>query len=88
LVAIERLTDKPLRDFRPVRVRGVDDGDAEIDRRSQDGDRLVVVGRLAPNSRPRNPHRAKAEAVNREIATERKRSARSRRPRVGSRRDV
>jgi hypothetical protein len=84
-IRIQRLRNQSLRDFGPVRIRSVDDRDAELDGGFQDRNRLVVVGRLAPNAGPRDAHCAKAEPMHRKIAANRKGAARGRRAKAGLR---
>jgi len=44
-------------------VRGVDEVDPELHGSAQDAACLVQVAGLAPDARPRDAHRAEAEAV-------------------------
>ncbi len=52
----------------PVRVGGVDEVDAQLDRPAQHGDGRVVVGGRAPDAPPRDAHGPEAEAVDRQVA--------------------
>ena len=67
-VRVERLGDQLLADIRAVRVGGVDQVDAEFDSSPEDGDRLVVVGRRAPDPRSRDPHRPEPKPAHPAIA--------------------
>jgi hypothetical protein len=62
-IRVQRLADDLLADVRPVAVRRVDEVDAEVDRPAQYPDALGPVGRLTPDARSGQAHRAEAEAV-------------------------
>ena len=62
-------------DLGAVGVGGVDEIDAQLDRAAQDGDRLAVVGRLAPDAVAGDLHRAEAEPVDGKIAADREGAA-------------
>src|SRR6266702_2025034 len=61
----------------PVRVRGVDERDPELDGAKQHPPRLVDVAGLTDDPGPGDPHRPVAEAVDREVSAERERSGRA-----------
>src|SRR4051794_29958936 len=67
-IRIEGLGDQLLADVRPVRVRGVDQVDAQLHRAPQDGNGLAVVRRRSPDAGTGNPHRAEAEPAHPAIA--------------------
>ena len=69
-VRMQRLADQILADVRAVRVRGVDQVDAELDRAPQDGERLLAVGRLAPDAGAGDLHRPEAEPMHGQIAAD------------------
>ena len=62
-VRVQRLAQDLLAHVRTVRISGVDEVDAELDRAPHDANALVAVGRLAPDARAGQLHRAEAEAV-------------------------
>src|SRR4029077_11264587 len=62
--ALERLADDLLRLSHRVAVRGIDEGDALVERAAHDPDALVVVGVPPPSQR----HRAEADARDLEAA--------------------
>src|SRR2546430_2218105 len=62
-IRMERLRDEPFAHLGSVRVRRVDQCDAELHGPAQDGDRLGVIARLPPNPLARDPHGPEAEAV-------------------------
>lgn len=66
-VAVQRLRNQLFADVRPVGFRRVDEVHVELDRASQHGDRLVVVGGRPDLAGPRDAHRAEPEAMNRQI---------------------
>jgi hypothetical protein len=66
----QRLRDEALAHERSVRVGGVDQVDAELDRASQHRDRLVVVRRFTPDARTGDAHRAEPESVHGKVAAE------------------
>jgi hypothetical protein len=65
---VERLADELFADVRPVRVGGVDEVDAELDRAAQHRLRLVAVSRRTPDTVTGDTHGAEAEAVHRKVA--------------------
>lgn len=71
---MQRLADKRVADEGVVGIRGVDEGDAELHRAAQDADGFVVVAGRSPEARTGQPHRAVAQAVDREIAAESERA--------------
>ena len=70
-VRVQGLADQLLGDERAVRVGGVDERHAELDGAAQHPDRLVGVGRVAPDARAGQLHRAVTEPVDRQVAAER-----------------
>src|ERR1700750_1482794 len=56
--------------MRPIRVSGVDEIDAQLQRSPQHSNRFLVIRWLAPHPRPGNSHRAKAEAIDTEVAAD------------------
>ena len=69
-VRMERLGDQVLAHLRAVRVRRVDQVDAELDDAPEEALGLLrVVGR-APDAVARDPHGAEAEAVNLEVTAD------------------
>ena len=75
-VGVQRLGDELLAHRGTVRVGGVDEVHAELDRAPQDRDRLVVVGGVAPDAGAGDAHRAEAEAAHGEIAEGERRGVR------------
>jgi hypothetical protein len=61
---VQRLANEVLTHVGAVRVGGVDEVDAELDRATQHGDGGVVVRRIAPDAVSGDAHRAEAEAAN------------------------
>ena len=68
---MQRLGDEPLGDVRAVAIGGVDEVDPELERALEHRDRGIVVARRAPDALARDPHRAEAEAVDLDVATDR-----------------
>ncbi len=62
-VGVERLRDQLFADMRPVRVGRVDQVHAQLDRPPQHAQRVLAVGRVAPDPVADDPHRAEAEPV-------------------------
>ena len=71
-VRVQRLGDQVLADLGPVGVGGVDQVDAELDRRGA-APRLRLVGVVgrAPDAVAGDPHRAEAEPADLEVAADR-----------------
>jgi hypothetical protein len=67
---VQRLPDQVLTDVRTVRVRGVDEVDAQLDRAPEHPQALVPIGRFAPDARSGDLHGSVAEPVDDEIPTE------------------
>jgi hypothetical protein len=82
-VRVERLLDQLFGHDRPVRVGGVDEVDAQLDRAPQHAYGLLGVLRVTPDTGPGELHRAVAEPGHRYLAAEHELA---RRPRVGSQR--
>ena len=69
-VGVKGVGDEPLVDFRPIGVRGVDEGDAEFDDPVQHLPRAFGIARLTPNPRPAQPHRPIAEPADDHVAAD------------------
>ena len=69
-IRVKRFGNKALRDFRAVRVRRVDERDAEFHSAPQHGDAFLGVGWLTPNTFSGESHRAKAEPMNGKISSD------------------
>ena len=67
-VRVQRLADEALGDVRAVRVGRVDEVDPQLARPPQRPDRLAAIGRLAPDARTGDSHRAEPEAMDPEVA--------------------
>jgi hypothetical protein len=81
---MKRLGDETLGNLGPIRVGGVDEIDSQLHRAPQDGDRLGMVGRFSPYAGASELHCAKAESVNRNVATDYEGAAPGGRSRIGS----
>src|SRR6185437_2040775 len=66
----QSLADKNLADVRAIRIRCVDEVDAELDRTAQDTFGLLAILRLAPDSFACDAHRAEAQTMNLHITAE------------------
>jgi hypothetical protein len=66
---VQRLGDQDLAGFRTVGIGGVDEVDAEFDGPQQQGPCLAGSAG-SPDARSSDPHRAEAQAVHRQVATE------------------
>ena len=69
-IRMKRLGDQQFAGFRPVSIGRVDQVHTEFDRASQNFERIVAVSRPTPNAFAGDAHRAKAEAIDREIAAQ------------------
>ena len=69
-IGMQRLGDQPLAHLRTVRLRRVDEVDAQLDRPSQYGIRGLPVRGLSEDPRARDPHRPVCHAANLEIAAQ------------------
>src|SRR6266576_695470 len=67
---MQRLGDETLGNFGPVRVGCVDQVDSQLNRAPKDSDRLGMIPRLSPNALAGELHRAEAESVNGNVATD------------------
>ena len=67
---VEGLRDEALAHRWAVGVGSIHQIDAQLQRASQHGDRLVVVARLAPDSLPGEPHGAEAQPVDAALAAQ------------------
>jgi hypothetical protein len=67
---VQRLPDQQLGDERAVRVRRVDEVDAQLDRPPQHPHRAVGVGRVAPHAGAGELHRPEPESHDRQVAAE------------------
>lgn len=70
VVGMQRLADQFFGHVRVGGVRGVDEVDSELCCPAQDSDALITVGRWAPAALTRQAHRAEAETIGGEVATE------------------
>src|SRR6267143_931883 len=61
---MKRLGDETLANFGAVGIGGVDEIDSQLDRASQDCDRLGMIVRFSPDAIAGELHRAEAESVN------------------------
>ena len=66
-VRVQRLAQDLLAHVRPVRISGVDEVDAELDGAPHDANALVAVGRLAPDARAGQLHRAITDPADGEV---------------------
>ena len=69
-IGVEGLRDEALAHRWAVGVGSIDQIEAQLQRASQHGDRLVVVARLAPDSLPGEPHGAEAQPVDAALAAQ------------------
>ena len=67
-IRVQRLRDQTLGDFRPVRVRGINECDAESHRAPEHRDRFGVVRGFAPYAGAGETHGAEAQAMDGPIA--------------------
>ena len=67
-IRMKRFRNKALRDFRAVRVRRVDERDAEFHSAPQHRDAFLGVWWLTPNTFSGESHRAKAEPMDGKIS--------------------
>src|SRR5918994_833572 len=67
---MKRLGDELLAHVRAVGVRSVDEVDPELDGSAQHSAGLVSVGRIAPDASAGDAHRAEAETVDHQVATD------------------
>ncbi|MPM10258.1 hypothetical protein SDC9_56586 [bioreactor metagenome] len=65
---VQRFENEVFRHIRAVRVGGVDEVHAQLDRASQHRDGLVMIGRRPPHPRAGDAHRAEAEPRHRQLA--------------------
>ncbi len=75
VVGVQCLPDEPVGHRRPVGLAGVEVGDAELDRSTQDADRFVVVGGRSHDAGAGELHRAVAEPGDDEVGGEVERAA-------------
>src|SRR5438067_2426174 len=78
-IRVERFADQLLADIGPVRIRSIDQGDAEIYRPAQHADRFIMVLRRTPDTGAGDAHGAVAEADDRQVAADAEGSALPRR---------
>ena len=71
---MERFGDERLADVRAIGIGSVDEVDAELDRSTQHGLCLFAIRWLAPDAGTGDPHRAEAEAVDGDVASDLDRS--------------
>src|SRR6185437_2637406 len=69
-IRMQRFMNEPLGDIRSVRIRRIDEVDAELRQTLQRADRFLPILRLAPDAGPGETHRAKAEPVNADVAAD------------------
>ena len=74
-IRVEGLRDETLAHRRTVGIGRIDQGDAELERPPEHGDRLGVVARLAPDALTGEPHGAEAEPVDAALAAQEKAAA-------------
>src|SRR5450432_3977467 len=67
---MQRLGDKTLGDYWPVRIGRIDEIDSQVDRAPQDGDRFRMVAWFSPDAGAGELHRAEAEPANGNVATD------------------
>jgi hypothetical protein len=67
---VEDLGNQVLAHLGPVRVRGVDQVDAQHHDAAEEALGLLWIVRSAPNAVPRDPHGAEAEAVNLQVSAD------------------
>jgi hypothetical protein len=67
---MKRLRDQQFADFGAVSVGGVDKVHTELDDPTQNFERIFSISRPTPDAFAGDPHRAKAESINREIAAQ------------------
>jgi hypothetical protein len=75
-VGVQRLAEQVLGDVRAVGVRGVEEGDADLDGTAEHCDGLVVVARRTPDAWSGQLHGAVAEPDDGQVTAERERSGR------------
>ena len=73
----QRLADQPLAHRRSIRVRRIDEVDAQLDRPAQHLLCALGVLRLAPDALAGNPHRSKTQPVDGHVPANGKRPART-----------
>src|SRR5437763_10540247 len=74
-IRIECFGDQLFADVRTIRLRGVDEIDAELDGAAEDSQRFFVILRWPPDAVAGDAHGAEAEAVDRDVTAEEKRAA-------------
>ena len=65
---MQRFGDQFFADVGAIRIRGIDEVDAQLHGAPQHADGAVVIFRWTPNALSRNAHRAIAQAIDREFA--------------------
>ena len=70
---MERFRDEQFAHFRTVSIGGIDKVHAELDRPTQNFQRILSISRPTPYSLARQAHRAKAKSIHRKIAAQKKR---------------
>src|SRR5438132_992866 len=74
-IRIQSFSDQLLADVRPVRFRGIDQRDLQLDRTAQRRDRLRPIRGRSPHALSCDPHRAESKTMDWQVATEKKSSA-------------
>ena len=69
-IGVERLGDQLFADVRPVRVRRIDQVDAQLERPPQHRQRFRVVRRWSPDALAGDAHRAEAQPIDRQVAAD------------------
>src|SRR5438093_3817934 len=69
-IGMERLCDKQFARFRPVRIRCVDQIHAELDRASENFERVLAIGWPTPNAFAGDTHRTKTEPAHCRVAVQ------------------
>jgi hypothetical protein len=72
---MKRLTNQSFTSIWSIRIRRVDEVDAELDRTAQECDGFRSISWLAPHAGACQLHRTEAQPVNAKIATDRERAA-------------
>src|SRR6185437_2238138 len=67
-IRMKCLADEPFRDLRSIRVRRVDECNAQLDQPLEHSFRLGDIPGLAPDPFACDPHRTETESIDREIA--------------------
>src|SRR5205085_2630060 len=74
-VGTQRLGDDLFADVRAVRLRGVNEIDAELDRAAQHGNALLAIFRRSPDAVAGQAHCAETETLHGEISAQLERAA-------------